>query len=215
VHHYAPPKVILVVQSCHTHLTQNEVSNVDINHRPRHPILRAYISAHQCPSSEYNISQPSNNRTFTFINFNFQNLLTDYISSSKQCRKIVTQLPLPWVFSWLLLQTVAVFLRFEARRLRKAGIKIDDYTIVTALVCSASAGDHKANKQLNRCAYLASVFAILLVISTIFQHTTGTDHLLQELLVAEWELTSLSLLRPPNKRRSSKPFLDQRSDKTL
>jgi hypothetical protein len=37
--------------------------------------------------------------------------------------------------------TVAVCLRFEARLLRKAGIKIDDYTIVAALV-SASANYH-------------------------------------------------------------------------
>jgi len=34
-----------------------------------------------------------------------------------------------------IIATVAVLLRFEARRIRKSGFKTDDYLIIVALVC--------------------------------------------------------------------------------
>jgi hypothetical protein len=37
-------------------------------------------------------------------------------------------------FFMAIIATIAVLLRFEARRIRKSGIKFDDYSIVLALV---------------------------------------------------------------------------------
>jgi len=49
-----------------------------------------------------------------------------------------------------IIATVAVLLRFEARRIRKAGYKTDDWLVVAALVCCSSETEGRTSLTSNR-----------------------------------------------------------------